>query len=214
MMIKIAVLCVLLALTSVTLHMRGAKETIPAATPLANLPLEIADFHGTEQVLTPDVLQVLGDGRFLSRSYQAQNAPAQPPVDLLIAYYPTQRNGQSIHSPQNCLPGSGWTFLQSGTLAFRDVRSMPHTVAEYRVSNGPTHMEVLYWYRSRGTDIASDYRAKATLVLQAVRDGRTDGGLVRIMTQIQPGEAQAAARGRALSLAASLDPMLEQYLPN
>ena len=39
-----------------------------------------------------------------------------PPVSLFIGYFPTQRTGQSIHSPQNCLPGAGWTFASSKTI--------------------------------------------------------------------------------------------------
>lgn len=214
MTIRVAVLCVLLALTAVALHVRGGEEKVPAADPLASLPLKIGGFRGREQVLTPDVLLVLGDGRFLSRSYAADADPALPPVDVLIAYYPTQRNGQSIHSPQNCLPGAGWNFETSGTVTFADAGKTMRTVAEYQVSNGSARMEVLYWYRTRGVDIASDYRAKATLMLQAVRDGRTDGGLVRLMTPIQPGETQGNARARALALAVSLDPILKAYVPN
>ena len=35
---------------------------------------------------------------------------AAMPIGLFIGYFATQRTGQTIHSPQHCLPGAGWTF--------------------------------------------------------------------------------------------------------
>ena len=32
-----------------------------------------------------------------------------------MAFFKTQRAGQAPHSPKNCLPGSGWSQVESGT---------------------------------------------------------------------------------------------------
>jgi EpsI family protein len=218
---KRIVLLVLLAATALVVHARGNGDVVVPSVPLELLPEGIGGWHGTDVSLTPEVLTVLGDGRFLNRTYRAgeataslaDTATASLPIDLLIAYFPSQRSGQSIHSPQNCLPGAGWTFESSGRLAFADDRGTEHRVGEYLLSNGSATLEVLYWYRSRGVDIASDYAAKGYLMVQAIRDRRTDGALIRISTPVMKGEPQAVARARAVRFAASLDPMLAPYLP-
>jgi len=73
-------------------------------------------------------------GDFLSRVYSlnAQTAP----IGLFIGYFPTQRTGQSIHSPKHCLPGAGWVFESSDYVTLTDVNGKPHHVGEYIISNG------------------------------------------------------------------------------
>src|SRR5208282_1552398 len=76
--------------------------------PLSCFPAQIANWDSTEIVQDQDTLDKLGPGDFKERVYQ-DPAGKLPPIDLFIAYFPTQRTGDVIHSPQNCLPGSGWS---------------------------------------------------------------------------------------------------------
>jgi EpsI family protein len=211
---KAIVLVVLLSATVLTLRIRGDRDLIVPSVPLEELPLTIGEWHGEDVPMAPRVLEVLGDGKFLDRSYsRLDGRGGAPPVDLLIAYFPSQRTGQTIHSPQNCLPGAGWTFESGGHIDLTDTAGQSHRVAEYVVTNGTAKFEVLYWYRSRGNDIANDYAAKGYLLLQSIRDRRTDGALLRIMTPIVPGESQDTARERAVNFTANMDPLLSPYLP-
>ena len=50
------------------------------------------------------MLDVLRADDTLNRIYRLRAASSY----LFIAYFKTQRYGQSPHSPKNCLPGSGW----------------------------------------------------------------------------------------------------------
>ena len=50
-------------------------------------------------------LEVLGVDEYLNRVYQN---PSGNPVGLYIGYWGSQRQGDTMHSPLNCLPGSGW----------------------------------------------------------------------------------------------------------
>ncbi|MEK6398683.1 MAG: exosortase C-terminal domain/associated protein EpsI [Terriglobus sp.] len=211
---KVAVLIVLLSATATVLHVRAASmEAVPKSQSLDTFPQRIGTLNGHDQVITQDVRNVLGDGQFLSRSYTDETPAGRAPIDLLIAYYPSQRSGQSIHSPQNCLPGAGWSFENHAVVTFSDAAQQPHNVAEYLIRNGSTQMEVLYWYRSRGQDIASDYKAKWHLMMQAIRDSRTDGSLIRVMTPIADGETQQQARSRVIGFAQALDAKLNTFLP-
>ena len=40
-----------------------------------------------------------------------------PVAGLYIGYYQSQRQGSSMHSPMNCLPGSGWQPIRGGRLS-------------------------------------------------------------------------------------------------
>jgi hypothetical protein len=52
-----------------------------------------------------DVIAKLGVDDYVNRRYVAGNAL---PISLYVGYYASQRQGDTIHSPQNCLPGAGW----------------------------------------------------------------------------------------------------------
>ena len=138
----------------------------------------------------------------------------QPPINLFIGYFPSQRTGQTIHSPKNCLPGAGWVFESSGAVDLTDTAGKPHRVGEYIISNGEARQFVLYWYQAHGRSVASEYMAKIYMVADAIRLNRTDGALVRVITPIAPGEDTAAARERAEAYTRQLAPLLPRFIPD
>jgi EpsI family protein len=208
----------LLLLAAVTLYRRGDQDHMPASTPLDQFPETMGSWSGTDIPIPQESLDVLGSGFFLNRNYvTAAGAPTQvseAPVGLFIGYFPTQRTGQSIHSPQNCLPGSGWTFESSGVTEVTDNAGKTSQVGEYIIANGPSRAEVLYWYQSHGRAIANDYKAKAYMLADSIRYGRSDAALIRIVTPVQSADGGAAAHQRAVEFAQRLIPLLPAYVPN
>ena len=216
---QFAIVTALLAATACTISMRGDTDRVPFSEPLAIFPHEIESWTATDYPLDPAVLKVLGDGRFLNRVYYEPASASRPnmpagPVGLFIGYFPTQRTGQSIHSPQNCLPGAGWTFEQKKRTELTDTAGRKLQVGEYVITDGTQRQEVLYWYRAHGRSIAGDFQAKLYMMLDAMRYNRTDGALVRVITPMQPGETQAEAHNRAVDFADHMAPMLPPYIPN
>ncbi len=212
-----AVLLLLLG-AAVMLERRGDVDTVPSGTPLGKLPTQIGPWTGTEVPLDPAVLDVLGKGIFLNRLYlpasSAQVAEAGGQVDLFIAYFPTQRTGQAIHSPQNCLPGSGWTFDKAGVTELTDVHGARYRVGDYLISDGREREEVLYWYRSHGRSIANDYLAKLYTLADSIRYRRTDAALIRVVAPVAAGEDRLAAHQRAVRFAEQVAPLLPKYIPD
>ena len=209
---------VLLCATAVLLQVRGDVDRVPPSQPLDQLPSHIGTRTSTDVPLDAEVLQVLGKGIFLDRLYTnppTESAPGSAaPVGLFIGYFPTQRTGQSIHSPQNCLPGAGWSFLSSGVTTITDNAGKDYTVGEYLVSDGRSSQEVLYWYRVHGRSVANDYRAKLYTLVDSIRYSRTDAALVRIITPVLPGEERISAHNRAISFAQQVAPLLPAYIPD
>lgn len=211
------VLLLLLALS--LLHLRGDVDRVPSSEPLSRLPEELVGWSATDVPLDPEVLKVLGQGVFLNRVYQPTeegrlSASNSGWVSLFIGYFPTQRTGQSIHSPQNCLPGDGWTFESSGTTDLTLPGGKTERVGEYLVSDGTNRAEVLYWYQSQGRSIASDYKAKLYLLADSIRYNRTDAALVRVVTPVQAGESHLQAHDRVVGFAEQLAPLLPSYIPD
>lgn len=220
----------LLLLAAGALYRRGDKDLTPVSTPLSQFPVFLGDMSSVERPIDPEALAILGQGDFLNRVFSpgkadpfdkhpdAAAAAAGPaelaPVGLFIAYFATQRTGQSIHSPQNCLPGSGWSFESSGTTELTDSAGKTSQVGDYVIVNGDQRAEVLYWYQSHGRAIASDYKAKLYMVEDSIRYRRSDAALVRIVTPILRGEARDAAHQRAVRFAQRLIPMLPAYIPS
>jgi EpsI family protein len=201
----------LLAGTGMLLETRSG-DVIPHSQPLSQIPLTIAGSMGSDLQISPETLDMLGAGKFLSREYtQADDAPA---IDLFVGYFPTQRTGVSIHSPKNCLPGSGWTFESSRYLDLADANGKPHRVGEYVITDGENRQFVIYWYQAHGRSVANEYLAKMYFVFDAIRMNRTDGGLVRVATPIDPKEGTAPARARAESFASQLVSVLPRFIPN
>jgi EpsI family protein len=218
--LRLWLVVVLMSFTALELHVRGDVDHVPPSLPLSGMPRTIDARTAVDIPIDAETLAILGKGDFLSRVYvPASNAPATKPGDhaevgLYIAYFPTQRTGQSIHSPQNCLPGAGWTFQDSGLISFTDSTGKTFTVGEYLITNGTQTEEALYWYQLHGESIASDYKAKLYTVVDSIRYGQTDEALVRIMTPVGPGEPRADARERAVGFARAISPLLPAYVPN
>jgi EpsI family protein len=160
-----------------------------------------------------DVLDVLGPGDFLLREYQDESGA--PPVGLFVAYFPSQRTGDTIHSPKNCLPGAGWTPLRSERVMLKLPGQAPFLANQYLIALGQEQQLVLYWYWAHGRAVASEYWAKYYLVADAIRMRRTDGSLVRLTTRLMRGETIESARERLLALGGLVFPLIQKgnYVP-
>src|SRR5262249_9600712 len=137
---------------------------------------------GANQTLRDDVLTVLKPTSYLSRLYRKDGEQ----IELFVAYYSQQRAGESMHSPKNCLPGSGWEVWNYGTASV-PVNGRQVTVNRYSVQNGPQRMLVLYWYQSKSRIIANEYLGKICLVRDALLSGQTAGSIVRLTLPDRPG---------------------------
>src|SRR5262249_23502717 len=159
--------------------------------------------------ISKDELDVLGLGDFLRRDYQDKSSR----VNLFIAYFPSQRAGDTIHSPKNCLPGAGWSPVQSDRITVSLPGQAPFPANRYLIAQGDSRQLVLYWYLAHDRVVASEYSAKFYLVADSIRMHRTDGSLIRFVTPLASGEKVDAAQERLLSLAADVVPLLNEYVP-
>ncbi|MGA2212699.1 MAG: exosortase C-terminal domain/associated protein EpsI [Bryobacteraceae bacterium] len=158
-------------------------EAIPASKPLSSLPMRIGEWRMLrEGAIEPDQKETLRADDYLIRQYAGSGGRQ---ASLFVAFFRSQRAGQTPHSPKNCLPGSGWTWSVSDTIGVNIAgRAQPIQINRYIVSKGDEHAVVLYWYQSRDRVVASEYRAAAFTAWDALRYNRTDTELVRVVAPV------------------------------
>jgi EpsI family protein len=203
---------VLLVGTALLLQARNRGEIFPARKSLSAFPEQLGKWTGTEVEIGKEIRDVLGPGDFMLRVYRPDDN-SQPSTDLFIAYFPSQRAGDTIHSPKNCLPGAGWSPIDSTRIALSVAGHSPFPVNRYVIAKGSDRLLVLYWYWAHDRAVASEYWAKVYLVTDSIRMNRSDGALVRMNTRMLPGESVDTAMARLTPVAAQVVPLLNQYIP-
>jgi len=218
MLNRAIVLFVTLLCGAVALVRANRPEAAPPRVSFTEFPSQLGDWSG--QPLPPiedKVLAVLGVDDYLNRAYYG---PERSAAGLYIGYYKSQRQGDSIHSPQNCLPGAGWEPLAQSllTIAVPAAAGIAGTMSvnRYVIQKGVDRQLVLYWYQSHGRVVASEYWSKFYLVRDAVRMNRTDAALVRVIVPMAPNDdnAETQAEQHAVDFVKRLVPVLPTYLPS
>ena len=170
------------------------------------------------------VLAQLRVDEYVSRVYQ--QAEGRTAVGLYVGYYRNQRQGQTMHSPLNCMPGAGWEPASKRPLTIQvfERPAGPASGAPARnisvnrlvIQKGLDRQLVLYWYQSHGRVVASEYWGKVYTVVDAIRMNRTDAAMIRVIAQVvgDGAEAETAAEHVAVRFTQAVFPLLGQYLPS
>lgn len=208
---RFSLLALLLISTLGLLRARDREEVLPNHASLRDFPLSLGDWHGKDLQMSTEVLEVLGPGDFLLRDYFS--ASHRRATNLFIAFFPSQRKGDTIHSPKNCLPGSGWVPVESTRMWIGGQDGHKIEVNRYLVEKGSDRALVLYWYQAHGRVTPSEYKAKYHLVADAIRMNRSDGALIRISTPLKNDESIPEAETRIIRFAQMVEPLLDSYAP-
>lgn len=213
---RVIVVVGLLLAASIAVARADRHEETPLGLPFSLFPMELGEWRG-EQLppFADNVLAVLGLDDYLSRNY---TRPDRTVANLYVGYWKSQRQGDTMHSPQNCLPGAGWTPASQALLTFPDPRNPsapPLTVNRYVIQKGLEKQLVLYWYQGRGRVVGSEYWSKIYLVLDAARYNRTDAAIVRIVVPVGMNDpaGESKAEEAALHFINELMPALGRFLP-
>ena len=203
MLTRSLIAAALIAAAGVYARGAAAPERTPPRAPLSTMPMTIGAWTGGDgRPLADDVVAQLGVDDYVNRRYVDASGT---PIAVYIGYYASQRQGDTIHSPQNCLPGAGWrpVFSDRSGIAI-GAASIP--VNRYIIQKGLSREAVFYWYQGRGRSVANEFVNKGWLMFDAARLGRTDGGLVRLITPVvtTPESAFASLAGFTAALAPHL----------
>jgi exosortase D (VPLPA-CTERM-specific) len=211
--LRFAMAAGLMLATAIGLQAHSRTEYFPPRAALSSLPSQIDGWTGTDDTLDQATLDILGPGEFLLRNYENTSQPQSPWINLWIAYFATQKAGDTIHSPQHCLPGAGWVPTSREVVRIMGPDGSSFPANRYVVANAEDRRLVLYWFQAHGREVASEYWAKYYLVSDSIHMNRSDGGLVRLMTPMLEGESPDAAQARLMKMGSQFLPLLDSYIP-
>jgi len=209
MMARLGLLSALLIVGVAVIHGSVPEKPQTNRVPFAKLPAAIGTWRSEgDLAIDADSLKILKADDYVNRLYVHGNVG----LDLFIAYYATQRQGDTMHSPMNCLPASGWQPMSTGRVQLATADGAPIDANRVLIQKGLDKELVVYWYQSHGRTIASEYASKAYLVFDSIRQHRSDAALIRVITPAAAGEA--AATRVAADFVQSLRPMLAAHIPD
>ena len=209
--VRCTAVALLLAGTALLLQARATNQFVPPRTSLASFPVELRSWVGTDIAIPDATLKSLGPGEYVQRIYQDQMT-TEPYVTLYLAYLPNQ-HALFRHLPQDCLAGSGWSTVESGTTTLALPGDAPFPANRYLITRGSDRQLVLFWYSAHGRLIANENWVDFYLVFDSLRWNRSDNALIRMDTELRPGEKPDQAKRRLLAFADLVNPLLKNYIP-
>ena len=192
---------------------QGKEPTAVDRDPFALYPRQLGEWSGTFTMLDPDIERVLGATDYLAASF---NTPTESgPVELFMAFYDRQTEGDGIHSPEVCLPVGGWEIYSFETVPVDMSGTVYGTFEVNRavIQKGLSEQLVYYWFEQRGKRMTNDFKAKMSVVYDSLTIDRTDGAIVRYITPILRDEPEGAADARLQRLMRESLPKLPRFVP-
>jgi EpsI family protein len=187
-------------------------EHRPSRDPLATFPLQLGPWSGQREALEPYELDTLKLDDYVLADYARAG---KVPVNFYVAWYDSQRSGQSAHSPRSCLPGGGWriTSLRRTPIAGLQIGGQPLAVNRALIELGEQRQVVYYWFQQRGRVVTNEYLVKWFIFRDALLRNRTDGALVRLVAPVPRGADESAADAEIQAFLATAVNPLARHVP-
>lgn len=197
----------------VSMLINAREEIVPSRESFTEFPMQVAAWSGKPLVMEEAYRDALRFDDYLLADYQS---PEQAPINLYVAYYGSQKKGQSAHSPRTCIPGGGWeiTSLRTIRIDGEGAAIPPLWANRVLIQKGDQKQLVYYWFQQRGRILTNEYLVKFYLLWDAVTLNRTDGALVRLTAALSPGESESSVDDRLVDFARTLRPHLAGYIPD
>ena len=200
---------ILILLAAAAVQYGLARTEKPAFhEPLSTIPTAMGDWNSQDNPIEARLVAMAHVDEYVNRIYQS---PSKGAVSLYVGYYKSQRAGDSVHSPKNCLPGTGWQPISASRTTL-PLAGKPAEVNLYVVEHQRERFVVLYWYQMHGRIVGNEYRAKLYTIEDAIALNRTDSALVRVTVPVTADETRA--RQIAVDFATMMTQKIDEVLPH
>ncbi|MDY6950044.1 MAG: VPLPA-CTERM-specific exosortase XrtD [Thermodesulfobacteriota bacterium] len=188
------------------------REKIPISKSFDHFPMTVGVWSGTSQTMEQRFIDRLDLSDYVLIDYKDDLGRS---VDFYVAYYESQRKGESIHSPATCLPGGGWLFKEAGrtSVPVPAVKDGAMPVNRALMQKGDVRQLSYYWFPQRGRVLTNAYQLKIYAFWDALTRQRTDGALVRLITPVYEFEDLQDAETRLQGFVGDIVPVLGEYIP-
>jgi exosortase D (VPLPA-CTERM-specific) len=201
---------ILLGLTLVLSKTIEFREKVPTIKPFMEFPVKIGVWSGMREQMEQKFLDELDLTDYTIVNYKNRQGKS---VNFYMAYNETQRKGKSTHSPETCLPASGWLFVEAGTTTVSGITNKPMVVKRAFMEKLGQKQLTYYWFSQRGRILTNIYQLKIYTFWDALTKHRTDGALVRLITPVYEKETLDDAEKRLQGFAKEIVPILNKYIP-
>ena len=194
-------------------YLISRDEIVPARQALFNFPMQVQQWQGSTFPLEKEYIETLRFDDYLLADYHVADGA---PVNFYVAYYGSQRKGQSAHSPRTCIPGGGWeiTSLRTMEVPANDAATTVLQVNRLVIQKADAKQIVYYWFKQRDRVLANEYLVKFFLFWDALAKQRTDGALIRLTASVQPGHEEEEADRVLADFTKSVNPLMSRFVPD
>jgi Protein of unknown function (DUF3485) len=187
------------------------NETVrpPLLRPLSSIPLDLDNWVGKDEPVDADIVERAQTTEYLNRTYENRKQPGLR-LRLWINYSLYGTNLR--HTPEICLPSTGWTKIESLTRELEvpvdEGRSIQVTRLGY--SRGELVEHVGFWYYIFGEGNLEKY-VRSLSITSRSSHGQTTRGSSMTVEVFYPGENDPdgdALRDFARELVKTLEPIM------
>lgn len=172
-----------------------------------DFPLQIGEWHMTSRgLLSKNEEAMLNPADYLMRRYAN---PQGNVMDVYVSYHDGQQDG-GIHSPRNCLPGSGWQLFSSEKITV-NTDSGPVEAIRAEYAKGLRRNVFYYWFDVRGKAHTSEYSFKLAVLSGSLFMNRSDATFIRLSVPATGKRTQQD--NEVTGFISEFYPLLRSFLP-
>ena len=140
----------LLCATGLAAYFVSTRTKSNQSASFCGVPNHIRRLARQARVADQQVASSLGLTDYILSDYARRDGRQ---VNLYVAYYASQRTGQSPHSPSVCIPGNGWVITNlERTYYHSNDFSVSLPLNWVVIARGPNKQLVYYWFDERGDE--------------------------------------------------------------
>lgn len=172
---------------AVTVWIRTPQTAGAEVIDLNRFPMQLEGWSAQDDSLDAATERVLHTDQVLLRHYTDLNGRR---VQFFIGYYRDQKFGAQVHSPQHCLPGSGWTIVRHDEIPLPlDSESLTKRL---HIEKKGENQFVVYWFTSDEHVVQNEFDLKIRLLLNAFRHKPTSVYFYRVSTPFSENQEAVA----------------------
>jgi len=181
---------------------------VPVNKPLVDISKNLDEWTMVGQYnFDAQTLEVLKPTDYLYRSYKDR---AGNRVSLYLGYHSGGPGSGQIHSPKQCLPGSGWFELSEIKRTIQVAgKELPFVQAVYQ--NDDQKELFFYFFQVKGQVLTDEYSLKIAEITNSIFHKRRDSAFIRISIPFQEDLSDATEVGERFL--ASIYPQIASVLP-
>ncbi len=169
---------ILLCTVIVYVNFLGTVEPVPLKRSLTKFPQAIGPFTSVNsREFSPEILEALGVDHYLMQEYRDSKGYS---LWLYLGVYESQTEGEIIHSPKHCMPGSGWNTVLDKMIMVTGIDGDQIQINQMLLQKGLDKQLAHYWYQGRGRVVANEYLDRAWMIFDSLLRQRSDGALIRV----------------------------------